>query len=62
MDVNGHKHDGDVLLIEENELMKIRCLATNELGTGQSNLLFPDDMHSKCMCFFYRGMDPTWNV
>ncbi|XP_071843767.1 uncharacterized protein [Apostichopus japonicus] len=46
MDVNGYKHDGDVLSLEEVEPMNIRCFATNELGTGQSDLLFPDDMHS----------------
>ncbi|XP_071843782.1 uncharacterized protein [Apostichopus japonicus] len=46
MDVNGNKRDGDVLFIEEVEPMNIRCFATNELGTGQSDRPFPDDMHS----------------
>ncbi|PIK48997.1 cell adhesion molecule 1a isoform 1, partial [Apostichopus japonicus] len=46
IDVNGNNHDGDVLFIEEDDPTNIRCLATNGLGTGQSDLLFPDDMHS----------------
>ncbi|PIK48992.1 putative irregular chiasm C-roughest protein-like [Apostichopus japonicus] len=46
IDVNGNKHDGDVLSLEEVEPMNMRCFATNELGTGQSDRLFPDDMHS----------------
>ncbi|PIK58614.1 immunoglobulin light chain variable region [Apostichopus japonicus] len=45
MDVNGNNHDGDVLFIEEDDPMNIRCFARNELGTGQSDLLFPDDIY-----------------
>ncbi|XP_071843793.1 uncharacterized protein [Apostichopus japonicus] len=45
IDVNGNNHDGDVLFIEEDDPMNIRCFATNELGTGQSDILFPDDIN-----------------
>ncbi|XP_071843776.1 uncharacterized protein [Apostichopus japonicus] len=45
IDVNGNHHDGDVLFIEDDNTMNMRCYATNELGTGQSDLLFPDDTY-----------------